>query len=228
VVTDPNVSPHLCFPGKEEVAEAVAEITGKKAGAVDPIVAVVHCSRVQGNVHRKYNYIGYGNCSGADLAFAGPFECQYGCVGFGECAEACPFGAITMKDGFPEVDEEKCVGCGTCVRTCPKKIIRLVPRSARVIVRCSTKNPALATRSTCEQGCIHCESCIRECPAGAISIRNGVVVVDHRKCMEYGPDCGEACIDACEVLHIIQPFKTLDAARGKEKAADSQEQRTAS
>ena len=30
VVTDPDVPPNLCFPGKEKVASVVAELTGKK------------------------------------------------------------------------------------------------------------------------------------------------------------------------------------------------------
>jgi len=30
VVNEPDVAPNLCFPGKAEVAEMVAEISGKK------------------------------------------------------------------------------------------------------------------------------------------------------------------------------------------------------
>lgn len=188
------------------MADAVAEITGKKPGAVEDLVAAVHCSRVQGHVHKKYNYIGYGACSGADLAFAGPMECQYGCVGFGECAKACPFDAITMVDNFPVITKDLCVGCGICVKTCPKGIISLVPRNARVLIRCSTKDSRKVTRTICENGCIHCGACIRECPANAISEVDGVVTIDQNKCMEYGPACKEICIEACDIIHVVQPF----------------------
>jgi len=205
VVTDPEVAPNLCRPGGEETAKEVARITGKQMGSVEPIVAAVRCSRVQGKVHVKYSYIGYGTCSAANLAFSGPMECQYGCVGFGECAESCPFDAITMVDNFPVIDENTCMGCGTCVSVCPKGILTLVPRNARVIIRCSTKDSAKETRAVCEVGCIHCKACVRKCPAEAISEVHGVITIDQKKCLEYGPECNEVCIDACK-RGILQPF----------------------
>ena len=86
---DPDVPPNLCYPGKSSVAEAVARITGKQMGAVEDLVAAVHCARSLRTDYQKYDYLGYGACSGANLAFAGPTDCQFGCVGFGECAAAC-------------------------------------------------------------------------------------------------------------------------------------------
>lgn len=40
------------------------------------------------------------------------------CTGCGACASRCPFGAIMMGDGRPQVDEAKCMGCGVCVAHC--------------------------------------------------------------------------------------------------------------
>jgi electron transport complex protein RnfB len=191
------VPPTLCFPGKEAVAEAVAEITGKKMASLEDVIAAVRCSREEGNVHKKYNYIGFGSCSGANLAFGGPTGCQYACVGFGECADACPFDAITMVNDFPVVDPVACVGCGTCVRTCPKKIIELIPARARVWVPCSTKDPGKAVKAICEVGCISCKMCVKACPAKAVSLEDNRVIIDHKACMAYGPECGEACVEKC-------------------------------
>lgn len=120
VVNDPEVLPNLCFPGKAAVAEAVAEITGKKLEAVENMVAYLRCSRREGGVRQKYNYIGYQSCTAANLAFGGPQSCTFACIGLGDCAKVCPFGAIVMVDGFPVIDAEKCVGCGSCVKACPK------------------------------------------------------------------------------------------------------------
>jgi electron transport complex protein RnfB len=206
VVNDPDVKPNLCFPGGAEVAEAVAQITGKKMGAVESMVAAVRCSRPEGNVRQKYRYIGYGSCSAANLAFGGPQECLYACIGLGECAEACPFDAMTMVNGFPVVDPVACVGCGTCVRTCPKKIIELLPRSARVWVPCSTQDPGKKVKAICEAGCIACKMCVKVCPAKAVSLENNVVVIDHDKCLAYGPECEEVCVEKCP-RHIFRHFR---------------------
>ena len=47
------------------------------------------------------------------------------CTGCGLCSESCPFGAIDMKDGKPELNAA-CRVCGICVKTCPEKaMIRL-------------------------------------------------------------------------------------------------------
>ena len=211
-MNEPDVSPSLCFPGKTEVAEALAEITGKKMSAVEGMIASVRCSRPEGNVKKKYSYIGYLSCTGASLAFGGPEECRYACVGFGECAEICPFHAIAMVDGFPVVDPGACVGCGACVKICPKEIIKLISRNIRVFVPCSSQYPGKKTREICEVGCIACRICIKVCPAKAVNLIDNEVVIYHNKCIEYGPECGEVCVEKCprEIFRHFRPARNAD------------------
>ena len=48
------------------------------------------------------------------------------------CADACPFGAITIEGPMvtpPQLDPERCTGCGTCLGVCPGLAIFLVDLS---------------------------------------------------------------------------------------------------
>ena len=197
VVTDPDVPPNLCFPGKEAVAERVASLTGKKMTAVEDTMAVVRCSRIEGRVSHKHRYIGFASCTAANLGYGGPSACNYACIGLGECAEACPFDAIDMVENFPVVDSDKCVSCGVCVKTCPKDIIEIQTMKARIWVPCSTRDLGKAVMGVCEVGCIGCKMCVKACPAKAVAYEDNLVKVDHKACIDYGPSCEEICVSKC-------------------------------
>ena len=47
------------------------------------------------------------------------------CVGCGACESACPFGAISLKDGKAAVNAETCRFCGSCVQACPVSAITM-------------------------------------------------------------------------------------------------------
>ena len=46
------------------------------------------------------------------------------CVRCGLCEPACPYGCITLVDGFPVISED-CTLCGACVEACPKDAITI-------------------------------------------------------------------------------------------------------
>lgn len=197
VVNDPDVPPNLCYPGKEAVAEKVATLTGKKMTAMEDMIATVRCSRIEGRVSHKHEYIGFASCTAANLGFGGPSKCQYACIGLGECAASCPFDAIEMVNNFPEVNPDKCVSCGTCVKACPKKIIELQTLKARVHVPCSTKDLGKNVKQVCEVGCISCQICVKKCPADAVTYEGNLIMIDHPKCIEYGDSCEMICTTKC-------------------------------
>ncbi len=206
VVNDPDVPPNLCYPGKEKVAERVAELTGKKMAEMEDMIALVRCSRQEGRVSHKHEYIGFASCTAANLGFGGPSACNYACIGLGECAQVCPFDAITMVDSFPVVNPDKCVSCGTCVKTCPKQVIVLQSLKARVYVPCSTKDLGKNVKKVCEVGCISCRICVKKCPAEAVRLENGLIQIDQKKCLAYGPECHEVCVEKCP-RHIFRKYE---------------------
>jgi electron transport complex protein RnfB len=209
VVNDPDVPPNKCFPGKGDVAARVAELTGKKMATVEDLVAVVRCSRIKGHVCKKCNYLGHHSCAGASMVFGGPVDCRFACIGLGDCARACPFSAITMVNNFPEISDHLCVGCGTCVKTCPKGVLELAPRQARVMVRCNTQDRGKTVMGICDVGCIACGLCQKKCPAKAITLKNNRIEIDHKKCMEYGPECNQVCVKTCK-RGIMEPFRRIE------------------
>lgn len=206
VVTDPSCPPSKCAPGKQTVADKVAEITGKSAGSAAPVISVLRCSRNEGNVKKKYAYVGYDTCQGAAIAFGGPYECTFACIGYGDCEASCPFHAIHMKDDMPVIDPEACTGCGVCVKNCPKQVLQLIPKDALAYVPCSSRDSGKAVTNVCEAGCIHCGACTRKAK-DIINMVNDRIEIDYEKLDE---DAAKAGVWACSKQFI---FRYTDPAR---------------
>jgi len=61
--------------------------------------AVIHCS---GSSEIIYNYDGIQSCKAAAQLWSGYKKCPYACLGFGDCAAACPQGGISIdKENAP-------------------------------------------------------------------------------------------------------------------------------
>jgi len=196
VVSNPEVAPNLCIPGKEAVAKVVAELTGKAAAKIEPTVAQVRCSGTIDKATLSYNYKGIKDCISANLLQGGPKGCNYGCIGFGTCVRTCPFGAMTMgKEGLPVIDVEICTGCGSCQAVCPKKVIQMIPKDSKVGVYCNSKDKGAVARKLCTGACLGCGICVKNCSYGAIKVENNLAVVDSKICIEQ---CSEAtCVTKC-------------------------------
>ena len=197
VVTRDDVSPGLCCVGGPDLAARIGQLAGKAVEASEPTVALRCCSRNEGKVRERYTYVGLATCASAAMLENGPYMCPSACLGLGDCVRACPFDAMYIADGMVEIIASKCVSCGSCVKACPRAIVQLVPRRARVMNYCATREKLKAVTDVCEVGCMNCGKCIKACPANAIAAVDLRTQVDHAICLEYGPACGEACVKAC-------------------------------
>ena len=138
-----------CVAGGPDVAQAVGAIMGMEVGAVEPQLATHHC---RGGVRAdiKYLYQGIPSCRAAAMFFEGFKGCEHACLGFGDCVEACQFGAVEMgKEGLPIFYSSRCVGCGKCVEACPHDLIRLASLSDRLLEFNREDECAAPCKQTC-------------------------------------------------------------------------------
>jgi electron transport complex protein RnfB len=198
VVKNPDVPPNLCIPGGARTCEAVALITGKKAEVREPDFARVMCQGGGSRTVKRFKYEGIQDCRAVILAGGGDKACRYGCLGYGTCANVCPFDAITMTDDhLPYVDITKCTGCRKCEAACPTKVIKVLPASKQVLVTCHSKDKGVDTKKNCQVGCIACGICVKVCPFDALSIENNLSRIDLDKCRVCG-----LCVSKCPTKAI--------------------------
>ena len=191
-----NVKTNLCIPGGDGAAAEIAAILGVEAEDTAETVAFVHCNGNCSATTKKANYDGVQTCRAAAGVAGGPNSCLYGCMGFGDCAEACPVNAIYVCDGIAHVDPSVCLGCGLCEKTCPKKIISLVPKKATTVVMCNSKDKGADARKVCSNACIACKKCEKACPVNAITVIDNLAHIDYDKCVNCGI-CANTCPTKC-------------------------------
>lgn len=177
----------ICPVGGAEVMSQVADLLGMAIANGEPKVAVVRCNGTCEHRQKIVEYAGWRTCAAMHSCGAGETACGYGCLGCGDCVEACVFDAIHLnpETGIPEVDEEKCMACGTCAMACPRGIIELRkkgPKGRRVYVSCVNKDKGPAAMKACDVSCIGCGKCEKECPFGAITLENNLAYIDPEKC----------------------------------------------
>ena len=181
----------------------VADLLGRAIANGEPKVAVVRCNGTCEHRPKIVEYAGLRTCAAMHACGAGETACGYGCLGCGDCVEACQFDAIHVnaETGIAEVDEEKCVACGACVKACPRGIIELRkkgPKGRRVYVSCVNKDKGAMSMKACKVSCIGCSKCEKECPFGAITVGNNCSYIDPEKCRLC-----RKCVAVCPTHAIV-------------------------
>lgn len=202
-----------CPVGGNKVAEEISKIMGASCELKEKLVAKVYCGGSNDKCGKKFEYHGIKDCAAVLLVGGGDKLCDYGCLGYGNCARACKFDALKMgKDGLPIIDPEKCVSCGKCIKACPRNLILLTPKKAKVLVNCSSKDKGAKVRKICKVGCIKCNLCEKKCPVKAISfpalkiyssepsgpVGQTIPIVDHNICQGI-----KECVKVCPTKTII-------------------------
>ena len=191
-VVEKGAPVNCCSVGGASVAEEIAKIMGKKAEKTEPMVARVLCAGNKDAASLKYDYDGVMDCNAANRLALGQKDCEFGCLGYGTCTEACMFDAMHIVDGVAKVDEDKCTACGMCIKACPKHIIELVPKSKPISVLCKNMLIGKETMKMCSVGCIGCKICENKCPFQAISVSNNLAKIDYERCESCGL-CAKLC-----------------------------------
>ena len=130
VVTD-NVPVNQCPVGGENCAAEVADIMGVDVGDSVPSRPVVHCGARSEERLGRTEYMGEQRCAAANLV-AGVQGCTFGCMGFGDCVDACQYDAIHIEDGLAVVDYDKIdLADPSAAARCPTGAIRWVEGAQR-------------------------------------------------------------------------------------------------
>ena len=226
-----DLEKHFCPVGGNDTMAKVAAILGFEVKAKAPQVAVIRCNGTCSARPKTNEYDGFPSCKVKAALYSGDTGCSFGCLGCGDCVEACQFGALSMdpKTGLPVVDEEKCTACGACVKACPKLIIELRPkgpRGMREAVVCVNKDKGPVAKKACANACIGCGICVKTCTHDAIVMENNIAYIDPAKC-KLCRECEAMCPTGA--IHGVNFPKALDKeavkariAERKKKAAEAE------
>lgn len=174
------VKPSQCNVLDAPGAVAIAAYLGVDAGAAVKKVARVLCAGGSNVAVQKAEYRGTPTCNAAATVAGGGKGCSWGCLGYGDCAVSCTFGAITMSDdGLPIVDVDRCTACGDCVDACPKGLFTIMTTEQRLIVQCRSLLEGDEALALCSVACTACGKCALDAAPGVIAMRNGLAVVDY-------------------------------------------------
>jgi Na+-translocating ferredoxin:NAD+ oxidoreductase subunit B len=187
-----------CPVGGSDLVSDISVILGVDGGPAVRQIARVLCRGGNNEAaFKEVNYQGPTGCTVNALISGGNKLCTYGCLGGGECVEACQFNAMYMNDnGLPVVIDELCTGCGLCAKACPRSIIEIHPEDRKMFVFCKNQDDPKTSKKVCSVSCIGCQICARKSDGGVV-MQNNLAIVDYTKL-----DTGKIPFEKCSTKAI--------------------------
>ncbi|MFO7446244.1 MAG: RnfABCDGE type electron transport complex subunit B [Ignavibacteriaceae bacterium] len=200
-----------CPIGGQDVTDEIARIMGIESSDNIKLVARILCNgdKSEAIYKENTNYQGPLNCAVQAIVSGGDKLCLYGCLGGGDCVEACQFGAIFMNDkGLPVVIEELCTGCGLCADACPRGVIEIHPEDRELFIFCKNHDDPKRSKEVCNVACFGCGICARKSD-GSIEMKNFLPEINYDNL-----DISKIPVDKCKTgairfIHKSEAPKTL-------------------
>jgi electron transport complex protein RnfB len=220
-----DISDMNCPPGGADTMQKIGEFFGLDVSSEKRTVAVLRCGGTYSAAPDKAIFDGTASCRLQHTVHAGRSGCPAGCLGCGDCEEACTFDALHINEetGLPEIDDELCTSCGLCVEACPRDLIEIRPigktkKLKRVWINCRNTQKGAAARKNCSVACIACGKCVDVCDAvvGAITIENNLAYIDPDICIA----CGK-CVHVCPTGSIAANYP-VPLPKKKEPAVEKE------
>jgi len=188
------VAPGKCTVSSPDAIDGIAEFLGVDPGGEEKRVARLHCAGGRGRSNQIAAYEGFESCRGAQLVGGGGKGCAWGCLGLGDCREACTFDAIVMNaDGLPMVDIDLCTACGDCVSICPRDLFEILPLRQPLLVQCRIPLSGDEARALCTVACDACGRCAQDAAPDLIRMEGNLPVIDYEQLGPTDPQATLRC-----------------------------------
>jgi Na+-translocating ferredoxin:NAD+ oxidoreductase subunit B len=206
-----EVTPAQCSVSSPEQRQVIADFLGIAAGTAEKRVARLACAGGRHVAFLRARYDGYKSCRAAAVVSGGGKECAWGCLGVGDCASVCTFGAISMDlHGLPNVDAEKCTGCNDCVEVCPKGLFSVEPVSRQLWITCKNQADGDTAEAACEVACTACGRCVQDAVPGLMKLNGNLASINY----ELNTWATRKPIERCPTGAIVWFDKPNHAVKG--------------
>lgn len=139
------------------------------------------------------------------------------------CMAVCPTGAISKKDCWVVIDQEKCIGCGECEKACIYNVPHVSKKDYNEFGtgRFISRDKAYKCHA-CTTNYRDTPACVSTCPTGALSFDHRIKIVERAKkrrkeILKEFPEASIYGLEQFGGLHVITILKHRPRESGLEQ-----------